>query len=167
VEENLNPVLTIQALRAVLYGFGAVLIGQVLARRGYSPVEVGIVLTSLVLGMGISSLLVGAIGTRFSPRALYVGLLLVMGLSGLVFVISSWLPALVAAGLTGTISTDPNESGPITTVEQALIGRADKPASALPVRTLQRRGLPRRVGRGSGGGWRRVATANGSAAAIT
>jgi predicted MFS family arabinose efflux permease len=48
-----------------------------------------------------------------------------MGLSGLVFAITVWLPALVIAGLTGTISTDPNESGPITTVEQGLIGRAD------------------------------------------
>src|SRR2546426_5523191 len=48
-----------------------------------------------------------------------------MGLSGLVFAISAWLPALVIAGVTGTVSTDPNESGPITTVEQAMIGQAD------------------------------------------
>jgi len=125
VREDLNAVLIIQALRAGLYGFGAVLIGEVLAIRGYSPFEAGLVLTSLVAGMGISSLLVGVIGPRLSSRALYVGLLLVMGLSGLVFAITAWLPALVIAGLTGTISTDPNESGPITTVEQGLIGRAD------------------------------------------
>jgi MFS family permease len=125
VNENLNPVLAVQALRAGLYGFGAVVIGEVLAIRGYSPLQVGLVLTALVAGMGLSSLLVGVIGPRLSSRALYVGLLLVMGLSGLVFAITVWLPALVIAGLTGTISTDPNESGPITTVEQGLIGRAD------------------------------------------
>ena len=125
MREDLNAVLIIQALRAGLYGFGAVLIGEVLAIRGYSPLEVGLVLTTLVAGMGISLLLVGVIGPRLSSRALYVGLLLVMGLSGLVFAITAWLPALVIAGLTGTISTDPNESGPITTVEQGLIGRAD------------------------------------------
>jgi predicted MFS family arabinose efflux permease len=125
LNEDLNPILAIQALRAGLYGFGAVVIGEVLALRGYSPLQVGLVLTSLVAGMGLSSLLVGVIGPRLSGRALYVGLLLVMGLSGLVFAISAWLPALVIAGLTGTVSTDPNESGPITTVEQAMIGRAD------------------------------------------
>jgi predicted MFS family arabinose efflux permease len=125
VRENLNTVLIIQGLRAGLYGFGAVVIGEVLASRGYSPFVVGLLLTSLLAGMGISSLLVGVIGPRLSSRALYVGLLLVMGLSGLVFSITAWLPALVIAGLTGTISTDPNESGPITTVEQGLIGRAD------------------------------------------
>ena len=103
------------------------MIGEILARRGYSPLQVGLVLTSLVAGMGLASLIVGIIGSRLSIRGLYIGLLLVMGLSGLVFAISAWLPALVVAGLTGTISTDPNESGPITTVEQAMIGRADPP----------------------------------------
>jgi MFS family permease len=124
VSDDLSAILIIQALRAGLYGFGAIVIGEVLALRGYSPIEVGIVLASLVAGMGISSLLVGIMGPRLSGRALYVGLLLLMGLSGLVFAITAWLPALVIAGLTGTISTDPNESGPITTVEQGLIGSA-------------------------------------------
>jgi len=34
------------------------------------------------------------------------------------------LPALVIASITGTLSTDPNESGPITSLEQAMIGEA-------------------------------------------
>jgi predicted MFS family arabinose efflux permease len=124
VGENLNAVLVIQALRAALYGFGAVLLGEVLALRGFGPAQAGLVLTAVVAGMGVSSFLVGAIGARLPSRSLYTGLLLLMGVSGLVFATTAWLPALVVAGLTGTISTDPNESGPITTVEQGLIGRA-------------------------------------------
>ena len=31
------------------------------------------------------------------------------------------MPLLVLAALTGTLSTDPNEAGPITTVEQAML----------------------------------------------
>jgi predicted MFS family arabinose efflux permease len=127
VDENLNAVLAIQALRAALYGFGAVLLGEVLALRGFGPAQAGLVLTAVVAGMGVSSFLVGAIGPRLPGRSVYVGLLLLMGASGLVFATTAWLPALVVAGLTGTVSTDPNESGPITTVEQGLIGRSDAP----------------------------------------
>ena len=119
--------LAIQALRAALYGFGAVLLGEVLALRGFGPAQAGLVLTAVVAGRGVSSFLVGAIGPRLPTRSLYVGLLLLMGASGLVFAATAWLPALVVAGLTGTISTDPNESGPITTVEQGLIGRSAAP----------------------------------------
>ena len=124
MKDDLNIVLAVQALRAALYGFGAVLLGELLATHGFSTAQVGLILTAMVAGMAVSSLLIGAIGPRLGARTLYTGLLLVMGVSGLVFALTSWLPALVVAGLTGTISTDPNESGPITTVEQGIIGQA-------------------------------------------
>ncbi|MEA2683905.1 MAG: hypothetical protein QOK05_2233 [Chloroflexota bacterium] len=124
MRDDLNNVLVIQALRAALYGFGSVLLGEVLATHGFSTAVVGLILTAIVAGMAVSSLLVGAIGPRLGPRRLYVGLLLLMAASGLVFALTSSVAALVVAGLTGTISTDPNESGPITTVEQGIIGRA-------------------------------------------
>jgi len=127
VQQNLGAVLGIQALRAALYGFGAVLLGDLLALRGFSPAAAGLILTAMVAGMATSSLAVGALGSRVSRRVLYVGLLLLMGVAGLVFSITASLPALLVAGLTGTLSTDPNESGPITTVEQSLIGGAEAP----------------------------------------
>ena len=124
MKDDLNIVLAVQALRAALYGFGAVLLGDVLATHGFSTAQVGLILTAMVAGMAVSSLLIGAIGPRLGARTLYPGLLLVMGVSGMVFALTAWLPALSIAGLTGTISTDPNESGPITTVEQGIIGQA-------------------------------------------
>ena len=124
MKDDLNIVLAVQALRAALYGFGAVLLGDVLATHGFSTAQVGLVLTAMVAGMAVSSLLIGAIGPRLGARTLYPALLVIMGISGLVFALTAWLPALIVAGLTGTISTDPNESGPITTVEQGIIGQA-------------------------------------------
>jgi predicted MFS family arabinose efflux permease len=47
-----------------------------------------------------------------------------MGLSGAVFALTSWLPALLLAAATGTLSTDANESGPITSLEQAMLAGA-------------------------------------------
>src|SRR5207249_11603031 len=49
------------------------------------------------------------------------GLFLVMGVAGTVFAVTRWLPALILAAMTGTISVEANESGPITSLEQAMI----------------------------------------------
>ncbi|MGH2581184.1 MAG: MFS transporter, partial [Actinomycetota bacterium] len=61
---------------------------------------------------------------RIGRRRAYVGLLLVMGAAGTLFALTRSLPLLVLAALTGTLSTDPNESGPITSLEQAMMGGA-------------------------------------------
>jgi len=47
-----------------------------------------------------------------------------MALAGTVFALTAWLPALIAAALTGTISTDVVESGPFTSLEQAMLPHA-------------------------------------------
>jgi predicted MFS family arabinose efflux permease len=67
---------------------------------------------------------VGLAGDRFGRRRAYAGLLLVMGAAGAVFALTRSLPLLVLVALTGTLSTDPNESGPITSLEQAMMGGA-------------------------------------------
>src|SRR5262245_64838148 len=47
-----------------------------------------------------------------------------MALAGTVFALTAWLPALILAGLTGTVSTDVVESGPFTSLEQAMLPHA-------------------------------------------
>ena len=125
---DLRLILWIQALRAFLYGFGSVLLGTVLAAQGLSAAAVGGVFTAMLLGMAVASLGVAVWGDRVGRRRLYAGLLLVMGGAGAVFAFTRWVPALLLASITGTLSTDPNESGPITSLEQAMIGEA--PAAA-------------------------------------
>jgi MFS family permease len=74
--------------------------------------------------MAISSLAIGRWGESIGRRRAYVGLLVVMGVAGTIFALTGSVPALVLAALTGTLSTDPNESGPITSVEQAMLASA-------------------------------------------
>jgi predicted MFS family arabinose efflux permease len=124
--EVARTVIAVQTLRAFVYGFGAVILGSSLASEGLSDTAVGIVFTSMLAGMALTSLLVGRWGDRIGRRRIYGLLLAVMGLSGLVFALTSWLPGLVLAAATGTLSTDANESGPITSIEQAML--ADAPA---------------------------------------
>jgi MFS family permease len=118
---DVRRVFTVQAIRAFLYGFSSILIGASLAAGGLDAVAVGAVFTAVLLGMAVSSLAVGRWGEGLGRRRTYLGLLAIMGVAGAVFGLTNEVLLLVLVALTGTLSTDPNESGPITTVEQAML----------------------------------------------
>jgi predicted MFS family arabinose efflux permease len=118
---DLVTIYAVQALRALLYGFASVLVGASLAHAGYSDTKVGLVFTAMLGGFALMSIAVGTRGDRIGRRRLYAGLSVVMAAAGTVFALTGWLPALIVASLTGTISVEANESGPITSLEQAMI----------------------------------------------
>ncbi len=117
-------ILAVQALRAFVYGLGSVVIGVSLEREGLSGTEVGVVLGALLAGAALVSVLLARYGDRAGRRAAYRALLVAMGAAGTVFALTAWTPALVLAGLTGTVSTDVVESGPFTSLEQAMLPHA-------------------------------------------
>jgi MFS family permease len=118
---DVRLIFLVQAFRAFLYGFSSILIGASLAASGLDATAVGAIFTAMLLGMAISSLAVGRWGEALGRRRTYVGLLALMGVAGAVFALTGSLPVLVLAALTGTLSTDANESGPITTLEQSML----------------------------------------------
>ncbi len=118
-------IVAAQGARALAYGLGSVLIGVTLARRGLSDTEVGGVLASLLAGIALVSVLIARYGDRFGRRRCYRLLFVLMAVAGSVFALTSWLPALLLAGLTGTVSTDVVESGPFTSLEQAMLPHTD------------------------------------------
>ena len=114
-------ILAVQALRAFAYGLGSVLIGVTLARQGLSGWEVGLVLAAMLAGVALASLAIARTGDRLGRRRWYTGLLLVMAGAGGAFALtdSTWI--LLVAALTGTVSTEVVESGPFTSLEQAML----------------------------------------------
>ena len=124
MELDLRRILGVQALRAFAYGFGTVVLGTSLAGAGLSGAQVGLVFSAMLAGMAVSALVVGAMGDRVGRRRLYRALLVLMAFTGAVFALTSIVWVLALAALTGTMSTDANESGPITSLEQAMIGQA-------------------------------------------
>jgi predicted MFS family arabinose efflux permease len=117
-------IVAAQGARALAYGLGSVLIGLTLADRGLSNAAVGIVLASLLAGTALVTVLIARHGDSFGRRRSYRVLFVVMALAGTVFALTGWLPALIIAGLTGTVSTDVVESGPFTSLEQAMLPHA-------------------------------------------
>ena len=81
-------------------------------------------LASLLAGTALVSVLIARYGDRVGRRRCYRLLFVTMALAGTVFALTAWLPALVLAGLTGTVSTDVVESGPFTSLEQAMLVHA-------------------------------------------
>jgi predicted MFS family arabinose efflux permease len=114
-------ILGIQAVRAFAYGLGSVVLGVTLGNEGYSTLETGLVVGALLAGAAAASLVLARHGDRIGRRRAYLVLLAVMAVAGTVFALTTWLPALVLAALTGTISTESNDSGPMTALEQAML----------------------------------------------
>jgi MFS family permease len=79
---DLRRILGIQAVRAFLYGFGAVILGASLAASGTSDLAVGVLGAAILAGMAISAITVGILGDRWGRRRTYGGLLLLMGIVG-------------------------------------------------------------------------------------
>jgi len=123
-------ILAVQALRAFVYGLGSVLIGVTLARRGFSPAEVGLVLAALIAGVALTSIAIARTGDRVGRRRWYVVLLVLMGVAGAAFALTDSTLLLVLAALTGTVSTEVVESGPFTSLEQAMLPSTVREGSA-------------------------------------
>ena len=65
---DLRRILGIQAVRALLYGFGAVILGSSLADNGATTLQVGILGAAILAGMAIAAIAVGLAGDRLGRR---------------------------------------------------------------------------------------------------
>ena len=110
-----------QAVRGLGYGFTAVVLGSLLAAKGFGPVRAGLLLASLIGGSALGSLVMGAYGDRFGRRRSYGVFFVGVGLAGAVVATNPppWLLFLVA--VTGTLSTDVVDNGAATTLEQVML----------------------------------------------
>lgn len=114
-----------QAVRAAGYGFTAVLLGALLAARGYSHLRAGIVLTAIIAGTAIASLVVGALADRVGRRRSYGAFFFTVAVAGVVVAAGAPYWALLLVALTGALSTDVVDNGPATTLEQAMLAAED------------------------------------------
>jgi MFS family permease len=71
-----------QALRAAGYGFTAVVLGALLAARGYSHLRAGVLFTALIAGTAVASLAVRVVADRIGRRRCYAVFFLEVALAG-------------------------------------------------------------------------------------
>jgi MFS family permease len=123
VTRDTRRILGAQAVRALAYGFGSVLLGASLEARGWSTTRVGLLLAFVLAGTVLASVVVGTWGDRLGRRRVYAALFLALAATGGVFGLTDqfWLLAIVA--LTGALSTEVVESGPFTSLEQPMLAQ--------------------------------------------
>src|SRR5260370_2798243 len=102
---DVRLILAAQALRAFAYGLGAVLLGVTLDQRGYSSFRVGVVLTAVVAGAVVASLLLARYGARAGRRRCYVIMYLLLAVRARVFRVAGALCGPRAARPTRALST--------------------------------------------------------------
>lgn len=121
---DVRRIFIAQGLRAFAYGLGSVLLGLTLEAKGWSTTEVGALLTAVVAGAALMSIVIGRFGDRLGRRRAYSALFVGLALAGLVFGLTDAFWLLVVVALTGTLSTEVVESGPFTSLEQAMISES-------------------------------------------
>jgi MFS family permease len=114
-------VLLAQALRALAYGFGSVLLGVTLDERGLSSTEAGLVIAAVVAGTVLASMFVGRYADRIGRRRCYIVLYVLLATVGVAFALADAAWLLILFALTGALSTEVVESGPFTSLEQAML----------------------------------------------
>lgn len=110
-----------QAARALVYGFASVLLGVTLDARGWSTARVGVLLGAVLAGTALASIAVARYADRIGRRRAYALLFAGLAASGLAFGLTDNVVVLVLVALTGTLSTEVVESGPFTSLEQAML----------------------------------------------
>ncbi len=118
---DVRLVLAAQALRAFTYGLGAVLLGRTLVQLRLGAGRAGLVLAATVAGTALASLLIARFGDRFGRRRSYAVLYVVLAATGVVFAFASSVWPLAVVALFGALSTEVIESGPFTSLEQAML----------------------------------------------
>ena len=94
-----------------------------LLHLGYSPLDVGIIATTTLLGSGICSLGVGLFAHRFAYRALLLAATALMALTGVGFaVVTDFWPLLLIAAV-GTLNPSGGDVSVFLPLEHALLSR--------------------------------------------
>jgi len=92
-----------------------------LAESHASTLEVGLVLSSIVLGAALASLILMRFGEHIGQVRAYKWIYGLLALAGLIIALHPTPLTIGLVGLTGVLSTDANDNGPATTLEQTML----------------------------------------------
>jgi MFS family permease len=119
MNRDIKLLFSTRMIRLFCYGFLSVVLALYLAEIGLTEGQIGLLLTSTLVGDALISLWLTTSADRFGrKRTLVLGALLMAG-AGIGFVLTRNLTFLVVAAIIGVISPSGNEIGPFLSVEQA------------------------------------------------
>ena len=118
-----HRVLIAKGLRAFGDGFVSLLLPAYLLELGFSPLQVGVVATTTLLGSGVLTLAVGLQAWRFQYRTWLLAAVLLMAGTGLGFALLADFWPLMLIALVGTLNPSAGDVSVFLPLEQALLAR--------------------------------------------
>jgi len=118
-----KKVVAIRSIRGFLVGFSSLLLGTTLNVLHFTSLQVGLILGIGVAGSVLASIMAARLERIWGLRRSYVVLLIIFALSGFVLAFSASVVLFAIIALTGTLSVDSTDNGPLTSLEHSMLGR--------------------------------------------
>ncbi|MGZ4711967.1 MAG: MFS transporter [Acidimicrobiia bacterium] len=114
-------VVLARALRGFADGFVSVLLATYLIALGFSPLQVGAIVTGTLLGSAALTLGVGLVAHRFDLRTLLIAATVLMMLTGVGFMAVTAFWALLVVSVVGTLNPSAGDVSVFLPTEQAFL----------------------------------------------
>ncbi len=118
---DVGRILTGRAIRGFADGFVSVLLAQYLTALGFSPVQVGAIVTGTLLGSAALTLGFGLTAHRYELRTLLVAATVLMTLTGIGFLSITWFWPLLVVAVLGTLNPSAGDVSVFLPAEQAFV----------------------------------------------
>jgi MFS family permease len=110
-----------RAIRGFADGFVSVLLAQYLTALGFSPVQVGAIVTGTLLGSAGLTLVFGLRAHRYQLRTLLLAACVLMCATGLGFMTFTWFWPLLVIAVVGTLNPSAGDVSVFLPTEQAFV----------------------------------------------
>jgi MFS family permease len=120
---HVKRLLIAKGLRAFGDGYVSLLLPLYLLQLGFSPLEVGIIATTTLVGSGLLTLAVGLHAWRYHYRSLLLGASMLMAATGFGFAAFTSFWPLVLVALVGTLNPSSGDVSVFMPLEHALLAR--------------------------------------------
>ena len=120
---HVNRLLVAKGLRAFGDGFVSLLLPLYLLELGFSPLQVGIIATTTLLGSGLLTLVVGLHAYRFHYRTLLLAATVLMAATGFGFASLTGFWPLMLVALAGTLNPSSGDVSVFLPLEHAVLSR--------------------------------------------
>jgi len=131
VPPALRRIIAARALRGFADGFVSVLLARYLISLGFSPVQIGAIVTATLIGSAALTLAVGLSAHRYPTRTVLLGASALMVATGVGFISFTWFWPLIAVAAIGTLNPSAGDVSVFLPTEQAFVadhtGAADRP----------------------------------------
>lgn len=121
LSRNLGVIYAAALLRSMGVGLTGVVLGVYLARAGFSPTRIGLVIAAGLAGGSVGTLLVTFCADPLGRRLTLLSLSVLGALGGLGFALASNLPGILILAFIGMINGMGTDRGPMFALEQAMI----------------------------------------------